>query len=177
MKQSNLTLNVSNVLNYHVLSNFFIFNIFIANSKHLKCLDNIIEKKTQHFFLLWVISLLVSFTVHTTHFTSATSGPQMCGSLPHTKQCLGELVGCATTQLSSDTTYLEAVSDSPGWGLGPTRLPAPTSVPQMPAVSLGYHLCFWPAGCRLEIPMTSSLESICWNDSQNSEKYLCLSVY
>ena len=58
-------------------------------------------------------------------------------------------------QFSSDTVYLELISDSTGEGLGPARL----SPLQTPIASPDCHLCFWPVGCPSEVPMTAYLVS------------------
>ena len=89
----------------------------------------------------------------------------------HQFQCVGRLstatgnsvtpAGCPTVQLNSDTVYPEIASDSTGEGLSPTRLLSPLCPlprqPQRPITSPDCHLCFWPTGYRLEVPMTTSL--------------------
>lgn len=77
-----------------------------------------------------------------------------------------------------DTNYLEKASGLTGLGLISTRLPRfsplpprPTPSPlQMPVVSPGYHLCFWPTCCRLEVPTTPSLVEIFARVAQKTQK-------
>ena len=59
--------------------------------------------------------------------------------------------GCPTAQLSSDTIYLETVSDSRGWGFSPLRLLLLAHF-----TSPGCHLWLWPTDCRWGVPMVPS---------------------
>lgn len=58
--------------------------------------------------------LCVSFVTHTKHFTSDSSGRQMCGNFSHNNQFSETSSGCPIIKLNADTFYLETVSDSTG---------------------------------------------------------------
>lgn len=58
--------------------------------------------------------LCVSFVIHTKHFTSDTSGHQMCVNFSYNNQFSETSARCPIIKLNSDTFYLETVSDSTG---------------------------------------------------------------
>ena len=72
------------------------------------------------------------------------------GGLPtHHQAMLRTPLGCLTIQLSSDSDYLEIVSDSTGRGLSPTRSPSSWKPRSLPA-----HL---RDDYKSEVSMTTSL--------------------
>lgn len=75
----------------------------------------------------------------------------MCGVFPHTSSNYWTPAGCSTSQVNSDTVYLETASDpqvksSILQGCKPSHLPR-----QIPVSSPGDHLYFWPTSYRLEV--------------------------
>ena len=97
------------------------------------------------------LACLLSYQ-HTEHFCDQT-----CGSFPCTNNSnsTADTRCCPAFSLTLDTLHLEMhqilqIKD---------LLPTPPLL-QMPTASQGCHLCFWPLGYKLEVPMTSSSVAI-----------------